>query len=146
MRSALFLIAVLVIAAIAAGCGGRGGQPPAAESPAQSPAPGASPAAPGAPAGPAQEILIIGKDNVYEPANVTISAGKEYTFVFKNEGTTVHNIIIQAQAAAGQDYASDIAVNAGQESKFTVKIDKDGTYKMVCTYHPEMVGELKVTR
>jgi plastocyanin len=146
MRNALFIVAVLLIAAIAAGCGGRGGQPPAAQPPAQSPAPAASPAAPGAPAVAGEEITILGKDNLYEPANVTISAGKEYTIVFKNEGTTVHNIIIQAQAEAGQDFASDIAVNAGQESRFKVKIDKDGTYKMVCTYHPEMVGELKVTR
>jgi plastocyanin len=148
MRSALLVTVVLLVAALAAGCGGRGTEQP--QQPAAQPSPEASPAAPGAsPAAPAaggETITILGKDNLYEPATVTISAGKEYEFVFKNEGTTVHNLIIQAKDAAGTDFASDIAVNAGQDSKFKVKIDKEGTYKMVCTYHPEMVGELKVTQ
>ncbi|MDR7418615.1 MAG: cupredoxin domain-containing protein [Armatimonadota bacterium] len=148
MRNALFVIAVLLVAALAAGCGGRGAEQPPQPA-AQSPAPAASPAAPGAspaaPAGEGTEITIVGKDNLFEPATVTIKAGQEYTFEFKNEGTTVHNLIVQAQDAGG-DFASDVAVNAGQESKFKVKIDKEGTYKMICTYHPEMVGEVKVTR
>jgi plastocyanin len=146
MRHAVLGVAVLLIAAIATGCGARGTPPPAAQSPARSPTPGASSASPAAPAGQGAEITIIGKDNVYEPATVTITAGHEYTITLKNEGTTVHNLIIQAQAEVGQDFASDIVVNGGQESRFKVKIDKEGTYKMVCTYHPEMVGELKVTR
>jgi plastocyanin len=156
MRNALLVITVLLAAALAAGCGGRGAeqpqQPVAQPSPAASPAaPAASPAAPAAsPAVPApvggETITIIGKDNLFEPATVTVSAGKEYQIVFKNEGTTVHNLIIQAKDAVGSDFASDIAVNAGQDSKFKVKIDKEGTYKMICTYHPEMVGELKVTK
>ncbi|MBI3998065.1 MAG: cupredoxin domain-containing protein, partial [Armatimonadetes bacterium] len=41
---------------------------------------------------------------------------------------------------------TDMVVNAGQESKFKVKIDKPGTYKMQCTYHSEMVGDLKVSQ
>lgn len=144
MRNALFVVAVMLVAALAAGCGGRGAQQPA--QPPQ-PAGEASPAAPAAqpPAG-GNIVRIVMKDNVYEPATVTIKAGQEYEFVAPNEGTTVHNLIIQAKDQVGQDFASDIAVNAGQESKFKVKIDKEGTYKMVCTYHPEMVGEVKVTR
>jgi plastocyanin len=148
MRNALFVVTALLVAVLAAGCGGRGAEQPQQPA-AQQPAPAASPAAPGAPAAPAgegTEIKIVGKDNLYEPATVTIQAGKEYTFDFVNEGTTVHNLIIQAKDAVGTDFASDIAVNGGQDSKFKVKIDKEGTYKMTCTYHPEMVGEVKVTR
>ena len=89
-------------------------------------------------------IAVVGTDNVYEPANVTIKAGREYEFDFTNKGTTVHNYIINSKDAAGQDFTSDIAVNSNQESKFKVKIDKPGTYKVTCTYHPEMVGEVKV--
>ena len=142
MRNAFFVVAVMLIAAIAAGCGGRGAQQPAQQQPAAQ----ASPAAPAAPAGAGGTITIVMKDNLYEPATVTIKAGQEYEFVTPNQGTTVHNLIIQAKDAVGQDFSSDIAVNAGQESKFKVKIDKEGTYPMVCTYHPEMKGELKVVR
>jgi plastocyanin len=141
MRGAVWVVAVIVIAALAAGCGGKKAEQPKAPEAAGTPA--------GAPAeAPMEmgEVVIVGKDNLFEPANVTITAGREYEFNLKNEGTTVHNLIIQAKDQAGQDFASDIVVNAMQESKFKVKIDKEGTYKMVCTYHPEMVGELKVTK
>lgn len=140
MRNALFVVAVMLVAALAAGCGGRGAEQPAQP---QQPAGQASPGAEMASGG---EVKIVMKDNVYEPTTVTIKAGVEYEFDAPNEGTTVHNLIIQAKDQVGQDFASDIAVNAGQESKFKVKIDKEGTYKMICTYHPEMVGEVKVTK
>lgn len=139
MHRGLWLIAVTLAAALAAGCGGRGAQQP--PQPAQSPQPGTSPAG-----GTGGEIKIVGKDNVYEPVKVTLAAGREYTFFFKNIGTTVHNYIIQAKDQIGQDFASDIAVNTGQASTFKVKIDKAGTYKVVCTYHPEMTGEVRVTQ
>ncbi len=142
MRNAVWIVAVVLVAAVAAGCGGRGAeqpQQPAAQPPAQ-------PAQPAMPAGPGEVIRVEGGDNYFEPATITITAGREYEIDFVNVGTTVHNLIIQARDAAGQDFASDIAVNAGQSSKFKVKIDREGTYKIICTYHPEMVGELKVTR
>lgn len=142
MRNVLWVIAVLVVAAVAAGCGGRSAEQPQPQQPAAQPSPGASPGA-AAPAGETQEITVIGKDNFFEPATLTLQAGKEYEIVFKNEGTTVHNMIIQAQEAGG-DFASDVAVNAGQASEFKVKIDRPGTYKITCTYHPEMVGEVRV--
>jgi plastocyanin len=116
---------VVVLAVVAAGCGGRGAQdqqaPPAAN-----------------------VIRIIGKDNLYEPKTIEIKAGQEYEFVFKNDGTSVHNAIIKSKDAVGEDFQTDVVVDAGQESKFRVKIDKAGTYAMDCTYHPEMKGEVKV--
>ncbi|MGQ0570596.1 MAG: cupredoxin domain-containing protein [Armatimonadota bacterium] len=135
MHRGLWLVAVTLAAALAAGCGGRGAQRPS--QPGQSPQPTT---------GTGGEIKIVGKDNVYEPVKVTLAAGREYTFSFKNIGTTVHNYIIQAKDQVGQDFASDIAVNAGQDSRFKVKIDRPGTYKVICTYHPEMTGEVRVTQ
>lgn len=132
MRTALLWVAVVVIAAVAAGCGGRAPQQPA------QPAPTAgAPMAGGA-------ITIVMKDNVYEPTTVEIKAGVEYEFVVPNQGATVHNLVIQG--TPGGDITSDVAVNAGQESRFKVKIDRPGTYKMQCTYHTEMVGDLKVVQ
>jgi plastocyanin len=139
MRQAVWVVALVVVAAVVAGCGG--GSPSSSQS--SSPSPATSPASSGG-AVSGSTIKIVGKDNLYEPVNVTIKAGQEYEFDFVNEGTTVHNYIINSKDQVGQDFTSDIAVNAGQENKFKVKIDKAGTYKVTCTYHPEMVGEVKV--
>jgi plastocyanin len=114
------------------------------EAPAPPPtAPGGPAPAPGGPVTTSSKVEIIGRDNFYVPAEVTIRAAQPYEFDFRNEGTTVHNLVI---AAGGQSFASDVAVNAGQESKFTVKIDQPGGYPMQCTYHPEMTGALTVVR
>jgi len=143
MRTGLWIVAVMLVAALAAGCSGKQAEQPSQPTAAATPAGGAASPAGGAPA--SSQITIVGKDNTYEPATVTIKAGQEVEIDFKNTGTTVHNLIVQAKDQAGQDFNSDIAVNAGQDSKFKVKIDKPGTYVMQCTYHPEMKGELKVT-
>jgi plastocyanin len=137
------LVVLVLAAVVVAGCGGGGSSSSSQSSSSSSPSPASSPAASGG-ASSGSVIKVIGKDNLYEPVNVTIKAGQEYEFEFDNKGTTVHNYIINSKDQAGQDFASDIAVNGGQESKFKVKIDKAGTYKVTCTYHPEMVGEVKV--
>jgi plastocyanin len=142
MRYVGWFAAVVVVAVLAAGCGGgQGAQAPAPPSGGQ----GAPPAPGGAIAPAGGEIVVVGKDNFFEPQDLTLRAGEAYEIRFKNEGTTVHNLIIQAKDAGG-DFASDIVVNGGAESLIKVKIDREGTYKVVCTYHPEMVGEVKVTR
>lgn len=126
MRMVWWATAAL-LAVVAAGCGGKGAQdqqgPPAAN-----------------------VIRIVGKDNFFEPTAIEIKAGQAYEFVFKNEGTSVHNAIIKSKDAVGEDFQTDVVVDAGQESKFRVKIDKAGTYVIDCTYHPEMKGELKVVQ
>jgi cytochrome c oxidase subunit 4 len=120
------------------------GQPETPTTPAPGPS-GPSGPAPG-PSGPvatSSTIEIVGKDNLFEPSEITIKTAQSYEFDFKNRGTTVHNLTI---AAGGQSFASDIAVNGGQDSKFNVKIDQPGKYPMNCTYHPEMTGTLTAVR
>ena len=143
MHRSVWLVVLVLAAVVVAGCGGGGSSSSSQSSSSSSPSPASSPAASGG-ASSGSVIKVIGKDNLYEPVNVTIKAGQEYEFEFDNKGTTVHNYIINSKDQAGQDFASDIAMNGGQESKFKVKIDKAGTYKVTCTYHPEMVGEVKV--
>jgi plastocyanin len=146
MRRAVVCVAVLVVAALAAGCGGRGAAPPhRPEPPVAEPTPGESPGD-RPPAGARTVVTVVGKDNFYEPATVAMRVAQEYEIHFRNEGTTVHNMIFQTQSAVGRDFASDIAVNPGAESVFNVRIDRDGTFRIVCTYHPEMVGDARVTR
>lgn len=153
MHRSVWLVVLVLAAVVVAGCGGGGSssssQPTAQQPTSQgtSQSSGSTSPSPASTSGGASSgsvIKVIGKDNLYEPVNVTIKAGQEYEFEFDNKGTTVHNYIINSKDQAGQDFASDIAVNGGQESKFKVKIDKAGTYKVTCTYHPEMVGEVKV--
>lgn len=91
-------------------------------------------------------VTIVGKDNVFEPDTIEVKAGREYEITFKNEGTAVHNLVIQTKDALGQDFASDAAVNTGDTDKFTVTISREGSYKMQCTYHPEMTGTVKVVK
>ena len=133
MNMRLSSMVLALVAVVAAGCGAREAQR------------GADSAVQSTP-GEAADITIVGKDNVYEPAIVEIKTGQEYEFHFKNVGETVHNLIVQAKDQIGQDFQTDIVVNTKEESTFKVKIDREGTYPMICTYHPEMKGELKVTR
>jgi plastocyanin len=141
MRTAWFGISVALVAMLAGGCGGKTAQRP---QPTQTPAGQASPGT--QPSGPAGKITIVGKDNEYVPITVTIKAGQEAEILFKNVGTSVHNLIVQSRDAAGEDFQTDVVVNVNEDSTFKVKIDKPGTYVMQCTYHPEMKGELKVTQ
>ncbi|MGH2404713.1 MAG: cupredoxin domain-containing protein [bacterium] len=119
-------ISLLVVAVVTAGCGGSGQQTTTEVE--------------------KYELTITGKDNAFEPDQVEIKAGREYEFTFKNQGTAVHNLVIQVKGAAEQDFTSDVAVNAGAESEFKVRLDREATYVMQCTYHPEMIGALKVVR
>jgi len=137
MSRVMWLVVVVLAAAVVAGCGGGGSSSQSTSQPTAGPT-----SSGGASTG--STVTVVGKDNVYEPATVTIKVGQEYEFAFDNKGTTVHNYIINSKDQVGQDFTSDIAVNGGQENKFKVKIDKPGTYKVTCTYHPEMVGEVKV--
>ena len=134
MSRAVWSAVAILVAVLVAGCGG-GGSTSSQPTPAPTSSGGASTGS---------TVTVVGKDNVYEPVNVTIKAGQAYEFAFDNKGTTVHNYIINSKDQVGEDFTSDIAVNAGQVNKFKVKIDKPGAYKVTCTYHPEMMGEVKV--
>lgn len=142
MRKGVVCVAVVVAAALAAGCGGRRAAPPRRPGPPVAVSPAGPPA--GSPGGARTVITVIGKDNFYEPATLSLRPAADYEVHFKNEGMTVHNLIFQTQAAVGRDFASDIAVSPGAESIIPVRIDRAGTYRFVCTYHPEMVGEARV--
>lgn len=127
MRTGLWWVALLLVAVVVAGCGGRGAKENQGSEAATT-------------------VTIIGKDNLFEPVTVQIKAGQEYEFLFKNQGQGAHNVVIQSKAQAGQDFSSDLTVNPDDESKFKVKIAQAGTYPMQCTLHPEMKGELKVAQ
>jgi cytochrome c oxidase subunit 4 len=114
---------------------------PAAAEPTAPTAPGGPPA-PGGTEVTGSSVKIVGKDNYYVPDALTIKVALEYEFTFSNEGTTVHNLVLNITDGAPQTFSSDVVVNPAQDSAFKVKVDRAGTYRFMCTYHPEMVGTL----
>lgn len=91
-------------------------------------------------------VTVVGEDeggqnNRFQPAEVTIPAGETVRITFRNEGSAIHNMRVTAE---GREFSSDQIVNPGGSSTFQVKIDRPGSYRFVCDYHPEMTGTLIV--
>lgn len=129
MRIALLLVA-LAAAAFFAGCGGDG-DAEGGESDGDDAA--------------SQHVLIIMKDNIFEPTAFTVPVNKEITFELKNEGQANHNMLIQSSKAEGQDIMSEAIIEPAKSSTFTATFKKKGSIKFVCSLHqPDMVGTLTV--
>lgn len=93
----------------------------------------------------ATEIVVELKDNVFEPAEITVPANTPITFTAKNTGTAIHNMHILSAATEGQDFSSDTIVAAGTESTFTATFTQAGTVQFQCDFHlPDMVGTITV--
>jgi plastocyanin len=105
--------------------------PPATTSTSQSPTGGATT---GSPSGGTTLTL---KDNVFDPADFTISAGAEITL--KNAGGNLHNFSVE-----GQDIDKD--VQPGETETEDLELPP-GTYTMFCKYHRSigMEGTLTVS-
>ncbi|HYT39396.1 MAG TPA: cupredoxin domain-containing protein [Acidimicrobiia bacterium] len=92
-----------------------------------------------APAGP--QLEVSGKEFSFTPGALTLKAGQAATIVFKNTGTTEHDLTVA-------DTGFKLTVPNGQTGKKTLTIDKPGTYKMYCAVagHESagMKGEVKV--
>lgn len=146
LKSRLGLLAVLGLiaaTALAAACGSNG------ESNGNESKPAATSASTknsgSSSSGKSETVTVSMKDNFFEPKDLTVEAGDTITFIAKNEGQALHNMMIQSAAAEGKDFMSDAMVNPGAESKFTATFKKKGTIKFQCAYHmPDMVGTITV--
>lgn len=88
----------------------------------------------------ATEFVISMEDNVFVPAEFSIKAGQTVTFIAKNDGTAIHNMVV-----TGTSMKSDAIVQPGAESSFEVRFDNKGEFDFQCDYHlPEMVGTITV--
>ena len=93
----------------------------------------------------AESIKVSMKDNLFDPKTLTVPAGKSVEIVVKNDGQAVHNLHILSEAKEGKDFSSAATVAPGAENKFTIKLNKKGTYNFQCDYHlPDMVGTITV--
>ena len=74
------------------------------------------------------------KDFLYEPADVSVSAGTEVTFT--NEDSANHT-------ATGNDGGFDTGTLGKGDSK-AITIDEPGTYAYICSFHAFMKGQITV--
>ncbi|MGH3029836.1 MAG: cupredoxin domain-containing protein [Gaiellaceae bacterium] len=83
----------------------------------------------GTPAGEgAQTIEIVGTEFALEPATVELDEPGTYTFVFRNEGGTVHALEIEGHGV--EEETEEIA--AGETAELTVELAEAGEYELYC--------------
>ncbi len=90
-------------------------------------------------------VTVVGTDNAFNPANLTVKAGQEVTVTLDNKGEAVHNWhVLNVKSKDGKDIATTLIGGGKQETiKFT--IDKAGSYDLQCDVHPaDMKGKITV--
>ena len=116
-----------------------------------SPTPGATPTPAETPSGtPAGGIAVSMKDNLFEPAELTVKASASVTFDLNNDGIAPHNMRIAGPDGSyntGDDAVSDPNLISGGA---TGKVDwtapgQPGEIKFQCDFHaPGMAGTITV--
>jgi len=101
-----------------------------------------SPASPGLPANaratPPKVVTVVIREFKFEPATVTVQAGD--TVEWKNDDNVPHTATEDGEA---QKPAFDSgAIQTGAAWRYIAR--KKGTYNYICTFHPNMKGEVIV--
>lgn len=131
-RPVLGLVVPLVMAVLAGGCGGgdshHGSSDPKGDAP------------------PGRTIDVTMKDIHYDPTSVEVKAGETVKFVFRNEGSIVHDAFIGDEAAQeehekdmrkgdGDDHGDDghaVTVEPGSTGSLTYTFEKPATLVIGC--------------
>jgi plastocyanin len=109
-----------VLAVVVVGCGGLGET--AAGEVTDGPAAG-------------DAVHVVMEDDVFEPTAIEVPAGAPVTIELENEGDRNHNFTIEGlELSTGPMEPGDVMT-----ATFT---PPEGTTQFVCTWHPEMVGQL----
>jgi plastocyanin len=95
------------------------------------------------------ETAVVMKDNVYEPAQVTLPVGKKFRINLTNEGPAfAHNMRIagpDGEFETDDDLASEPRdQRVGAAGELVGQIDTPGTYNVRCDFHPEQTGTVTV--
>jgi plastocyanin len=75
-----------------------------------------------------QRIEIVGTEFQLEPSEVQLDAPGTYTFVFSNEGGTIHALEVEGhgiEEATGE-------IEAGETVELTVELPEAGEYELYC--------------
>jgi plastocyanin len=110
---------------------GQDGSVPSGPPPSE---PAASPATPGSPPLSKGTVDVTMGDNLYRPREVTVDAGT--TVRWTNSGRALHTV-----TAVDRSFDSDL-LQPG--SRWTRTFERGGTYRYLCSIHPEMTGAVVV--
>ena len=86
---------------------------------------------------PQAESTVVMDEFVYLPDCVEASAGTELEVV--NDGQAPHTFTVESDAET-----AEVDVASGERATLTVPDLTAGTYRVSCTYHPQMEGALRV--
>jgi plastocyanin len=75
-------------------------------------------------------------DNYYGPSKLTVHVGDTVKWHWTEEATDVHDVAVKSGPKGATKFASD-AMAAGDD--FKRKLTKAGTYKIICTFHEEVM-------
>lgn len=108
-------------------------------------------------AGGGREIVIVGMDMKFEPAEITVKKGEPVTFVFENKGYQEHDftiddmqVDIQSPGHTGEnpDHAVYLHASPGQRDQATLVPMQEGEFEFYCSVPGHraagMVGRLVV--
>ena len=95
--------------------------------------------------GGAAGTAIVGTDNKFNPADITVKANEEAVVTFDNKGAAVHNWhVLNVKSTDGKDVTTQL-LPGGQREVIRFTIDRPGTYDVQCDVHPvDMRGKLTV--
>ncbi|HEX2045694.1 MAG TPA: cupredoxin domain-containing protein [Gaiellaceae bacterium] len=111
-RIALVVLAALVLVPAVAACGsGDDGDQGA-----------------GGGGGDASTVEIVGTEFALDPARVEVDAPGTYTFVFRNEGGTVHALEVDGHGVEEETEE----IGAGETAELTVELAEAGEYELYC--------------
>ena len=89
-----------------------------------------------------EKISVVGKEFSYDPATLTLEAGRPFTIVLRNTGSIEHDITVD-----GAKFKLTVPGNDTREK--ALRVEKPGTYQFYCSLpgHKSagMKGELTVT-
>ena len=86
---------------------------------------------------PVEERTVEMAEFVYFPYCVQAFPGTELEIV--NDGQAPHTFTVESDEAT-----AEVDVPAGERAALTVPDLAAGTYRVICTYHPQMEGALRV--
>ena len=109
MTRALLALAALLVALGAAACGSGDGDEAGSGSG-------------------GQRIEIVGTEFQLEPSEVQVDEPGTYTFVFSNEGGTIHALEVEGHGVEEETGEID----AGETAELTVELSEAGEYELYC--------------
>jgi plastocyanin len=85
---------------------------------------------------------VVARDLQFSTPVVSAPADRPFELVFDNQESALHNVAIQAPG--GSDLFTGELFSGPAVRVYSVPALAAGSYRFICSVHPEMVGELTV--